>query len=149
MFFYPEGKPMIPHLLRCQGLAVNYYGLTSAELSRCPPLDALDLGHPRLLQQQGKLNPDRLFAFPDHILKLIPGHLDMGDFLFALSDKFRKLNLDDLASDPFNLCACLFNEIRSWMLLFKNNNPINPQICSFQPCFLANAIIFFIMLITS
>jgi len=30
----------MPHLLRCQGLAVKYYGLTSAELSRCPPLDA-------------------------------------------------------------------------------------------------------------
>ena len=46
---------MISHLHRCQGLAVKYYGLTSAELSRCPPLDALDLGHPRLLQQQGKV----------------------------------------------------------------------------------------------
>ena len=42
---------MTPHLPairgifdpRCQEFAVAYYGLTSAELSRCPPLDALDL----------------------------------------------------------------------------------------------------------
>ena len=33
------GKPQA----HCQGLAVGYYGLTSAELSRSPPLDALDL----------------------------------------------------------------------------------------------------------
>ena len=38
-FVYPAGKPMIPHLLCCQGLAVVYYGFA---------LDALDLGHPRL-----------------------------------------------------------------------------------------------------
>ncbi len=40
-FVYPSrlgGMP--PHLLRCQGLAVDDYSLTSAELSRCPPLDA-------------------------------------------------------------------------------------------------------------
>jgi hypothetical protein len=40
-FVYPSGKPMSPHLLRCQGLAVDDYSLTSAELSRGPPLDAL------------------------------------------------------------------------------------------------------------
>jgi hypothetical protein len=34
-------KPMTPHLQRCQGFAVAYYGFT---------LDALDLRHPRLLQ---------------------------------------------------------------------------------------------------
>jgi hypothetical protein len=38
---YPTGKPMILHLLRCQGLAVGDYGCT---------LDALNLQHPRLLQ---------------------------------------------------------------------------------------------------
>ena len=38
-FVYPKGKAMTPHLLRCQGLAVIYYGFA---------LDALDLGHPRL-----------------------------------------------------------------------------------------------------
>jgi hypothetical protein len=38
-FVYPTGKPMIPHLLRYQELAVNDYGFA---------LDALDLGHPRL-----------------------------------------------------------------------------------------------------
>jgi hypothetical protein len=38
-FVYPLGKPMIPHLLRCQGFAVAYYGFT---------LDALDLEHPQL-----------------------------------------------------------------------------------------------------
>jgi len=37
-----QGKPMIPHLLRCQGFGVNYYSLT---------LDALHLQHPRLLQR--------------------------------------------------------------------------------------------------
>jgi len=38
-----SGKPMIPHLRRCQGFGVAYYSLT---------LDALDLRHPRLLQCQ-------------------------------------------------------------------------------------------------
>jgi hypothetical protein len=38
-FVYPLGKPMIPHLLRCQGFAVAYYSFT---------LDALDLGQPQL-----------------------------------------------------------------------------------------------------
>ena len=35
-FVYPSGKPMIPHLLRCQGFAVVHYGFT---------LDAFNLGH--------------------------------------------------------------------------------------------------------
>jgi len=39
---YPSGKPMILHLLRCQGIGVNDYSLT---------LDALHLQHPRLLQR--------------------------------------------------------------------------------------------------
>ncbi|MGD8973582.1 MAG: hypothetical protein PVJ56_09815, partial [Desulfobacterales bacterium] len=47
---------MTMHLLRFQGIAVAYYSLTSAELSRCPPLDALKLQHPRLLQHQGLFN---------------------------------------------------------------------------------------------
>ena len=34
-----RGKPMIPHLQRCQRFAVDDYGFT---------LDALDLGHPQL-----------------------------------------------------------------------------------------------------
>jgi len=38
-FVYPLGKPMIRHLLRYQGFAVDEYGFT---------LDALNLGHPRL-----------------------------------------------------------------------------------------------------
>jgi len=38
---YPMGKPMIPHLLRYHGLAVNNYSYGP---------DALDLEHPRLLQ---------------------------------------------------------------------------------------------------
>ena len=42
---YPSGKPMIQHLLRCQGIGVNDYSLT---------LDALHLQHLRLLQRQGK-----------------------------------------------------------------------------------------------
>ena len=29
---YPSGKPRIPHLLRCQGLAVAYYGFTLGRL---------------------------------------------------------------------------------------------------------------------
>ena len=44
-FVYPSGKPMTPHLLCCQGLAVVYYGFA---------LDALDLGHPRLSHNQCK-----------------------------------------------------------------------------------------------
>ena len=39
---HPPGKPIIPHLLCCQGFAVNYYDFT---------LDAADLGHSRLLQR--------------------------------------------------------------------------------------------------
>jgi hypothetical protein len=39
---YPSGKPMIPHLLRCQEIGVDYYSLT---------FDALHLRHPRLLQR--------------------------------------------------------------------------------------------------
>jgi hypothetical protein len=39
---YPLGKPMIQHLLRCQGIGVNDYSLTP---------DALHLQHPRLLQR--------------------------------------------------------------------------------------------------
>jgi hypothetical protein len=27
-FIYPSGKPRIPHLLRCRGLAVKYYSFT-------------------------------------------------------------------------------------------------------------------------
>ena len=38
-FVYPAGKPIITHLQRYQGLAVDDYGFV---------LDALDLGHPRL-----------------------------------------------------------------------------------------------------
>ena len=47
-FIYPSGKPMAPHSLCCQEFAVDDYSLTSAELSRCPSLDASKLGHPRL-----------------------------------------------------------------------------------------------------
>jgi hypothetical protein len=32
MFFYPKGKPRMPHLLRCQGLAVKYYGFALGRL---------------------------------------------------------------------------------------------------------------------
>ena len=38
-FVYPLGKPMTPHLLRYQGLAVDDYGFA---------LDASNLEHPRL-----------------------------------------------------------------------------------------------------
>jgi len=30
--FYPSGKSMIPHLLRCQGFAVAYYSFTLGRL---------------------------------------------------------------------------------------------------------------------
>ena len=39
---YLTGKAGIPHLLRCQGLAVNQYSYT---------LGASDLRHPRLLKR--------------------------------------------------------------------------------------------------
>ena len=38
-FVYPAGKPMTPHLLCYQGLAVDDYGFA---------LDASDMGYPRL-----------------------------------------------------------------------------------------------------
>jgi hypothetical protein len=31
-FVYPPGKPMIPHLLRCQGFAVVYYDFALGRL---------------------------------------------------------------------------------------------------------------------
>jgi hypothetical protein len=31
-FIYPAGKPIMPHLLRYQGFAVDYYGFTLAAL---------------------------------------------------------------------------------------------------------------------
>ena len=37
-FVYPLGKPMLPYLLRYQGLAVDDYGFA---------LDASNLGHPQ------------------------------------------------------------------------------------------------------
>jgi hypothetical protein len=43
-FVHPSGKPIIPHLQRCQGFAVAYYGFT---------LDAFDLGHLRLSLNSG------------------------------------------------------------------------------------------------
>jgi membrane-bound lytic murein transglycosylase A len=50
------GKPMIQHLLRCQGIGVN-------DCSRTPELverDALHLQHPRLLQRQGVSGTSRM-----------------------------------------------------------------------------------------
>jgi len=45
-FVYPAGKPIIPHLRRYQGFAVEYYSVT---------LDALYLGYPRLSLNRGKM----------------------------------------------------------------------------------------------
>jgi hypothetical protein len=42
-FVYPAGKPMIPHLPRCQGFGVDDYS---------QPLDALQLRHPQLSLNQ-------------------------------------------------------------------------------------------------
>jgi hypothetical protein len=39
VFVYPSGKPIIPHLLCYQWLAVDDYGFA---------LDAANMGHPRL-----------------------------------------------------------------------------------------------------
>jgi len=43
-FVYPLGKPMTPHLLCYQGLAVDDYGFA---------LDAADMRHPRLSLNKG------------------------------------------------------------------------------------------------
>ena len=54
---YPTGKPMAPHLLRCQGLAVNYYSCALDAPGRLALLGwraSVDLQHPRLLQRSGK-----------------------------------------------------------------------------------------------
>jgi hypothetical protein len=32
LFVYPSGKPIILHLLRCQGLAIVHYGFTLGRL---------------------------------------------------------------------------------------------------------------------
>jgi hypothetical protein len=44
---YPSRKPMIQHLLCCEGIGVNDYSLTSELVER----DPLHLQHPRLLQR--------------------------------------------------------------------------------------------------
>jgi len=44
-FVYPAGKPMIPHLLRCQGLAVNNYGFTLGRLESGAPSTFAQLGY--------------------------------------------------------------------------------------------------------
>jgi len=43
-FVYPSGKPMIPHLPRCQGLAVVYYGFTLGRLEAGAPSTFAQLG---------------------------------------------------------------------------------------------------------
>jgi hypothetical protein len=35
-FFYPTGKAGGAHILRCQGIAVNYYGVTLGALALNP-----------------------------------------------------------------------------------------------------------------
>jgi len=50
-FVYPAGKPMIRHLLRCQGFGVDDYS---------QPLDALQLRHPQLSLNQGYSTPIRV-----------------------------------------------------------------------------------------
>jgi len=52
-YLLPAGKPMIPHLLCCQGIGIVDYCLT---------LDALHLRHPRLLQRWGKPREDIMLA---------------------------------------------------------------------------------------
>jgi len=47
-FVYLSGKPMIRHVLRCQGLVVDHYDLS---------LDASNIGHPRLSLIQGSNLP--------------------------------------------------------------------------------------------
>ena len=68
-FVYPLGKPIIPHLLRCQGFAVKYYSCT---------LDALYLGHPRLSLNRCKLphGPDALFGDMNGRGLVIGGKID-------------------------------------------------------------------------
>jgi len=41
---YPGGKPMIQHLLRCQGLGVAYYSLTLGRLGSAAPSAFATLG---------------------------------------------------------------------------------------------------------
>jgi len=43
-FVYPLGKPMLPHLLRCQGIAVENYSFT---------LGRLEAGAPSTFDQSG------------------------------------------------------------------------------------------------
>ena len=42
--FYPKGKTMIPHLLRCQGFAVAYYSFTLGRLGSAASLTFTTLG---------------------------------------------------------------------------------------------------------
>jgi len=42
---YPSGKPMIPYLLRCQGLAVVYCGFTLGRLESGAPSTFAQLGY--------------------------------------------------------------------------------------------------------
>jgi len=44
-FVYPSGKPMIPHLLRCQGLAVVYYDFALGRLESGAPSTFAHFGY--------------------------------------------------------------------------------------------------------
>jgi hypothetical protein len=55
-FVYPAGKPMLPHLLRCQGLAVDDYSFALGRLEAGTPSTFAQLGyndsdHPRPLKK--------------------------------------------------------------------------------------------------
>ena len=68
-----SGKPRILHLLCCQGFAVRDYSLTSAELSRSPPLtpriySILDFCNVRVKGGVGSsLKPEGIIEFYDEI----------------------------------------------------------------------------------
>ena len=52
-FIYPTGKPMAPHLLRCQGIAVGNYSFSLGRLGAGAPSTFAHLGH-------GSASPARL-----------------------------------------------------------------------------------------
>ena len=51
-FVYPSGKPMIPHLLRCQGLAVVYYDFALGRLESGAPSTFAQLGLYKISQKR-------------------------------------------------------------------------------------------------
>src|SRR4030042_5618359 len=83
--FYPEGKPMMSHLLRCQGLAVKYYGFALGRLGSGASLVFATTGLCRLSApiRNEKIRNIAIIAHVDH------GKTTLVDAMFRQSGLFK------------------------------------------------------------